>query len=184
MSNEITALKQQLNDAIQAKGEWQPVYTRLMQAVYDLPVLFVALSKSEFQPDTHMSKPLISKKDFDGMPTVYLFSDVEIASAWMRHYRHVTDDMKYGLIGALHKEENEFLNLFQIAAKLGIQNLLLDEGGAMVGLRTDPFIEANNIDPNDIKLRISVQELEQLQKSGTTPALHFAEVEAIPLAMD
>jgi len=184
MSNEIAALKQQLNEAIQAKGAWQPIYTRLMQAVYELPVIFAALSKSDYDPESHMSKPIISTKDFEGMPTVYLFSDVDIASEWMRHYRHVTDDMKYGLIGALHKEENDFLNFFQIAAKLGIENLLLDEGGAMVGLRTQPFLEANNIDPNNIQLRISQKELEQLQKSGGTPALHFAELDAIPLAMD
>ena len=51
----------------------------------------------------------------------------------------------------------------------------------MVGMETKRFIEVNSINPNDIKLRISQKELEELQAGGEAPALHFAEIEAIPL---
>lgn len=184
MPSVINELKRQLNEAIQTKGDWKTPYFRLMEAVYDMPVLFVALSRDDFRPDTHLSKPLISTKDFEGAPTVYLFSDLEIATEWMRHYRHVTQDLKFGLVGALPKEENDFLNFFQIAAKLGIKNLLLDEGGSMVGLKTEQFLAVNEINADDIQLRVTKEELASLRKQGDTPMLHFAEMAALPLTIN
>lgn len=181
MKETIERLKQLLNEEINKEGDWRTPYDKLIQSVYHQPVLFFALSKEKFNKESINSIPLVSTKDFNGAPSLYVFSDVDLATAWMRHYKYVTEDMKYGLIGAVQKENNDFLQIFQIAMYFGVRYIMLDEGGSLVGIKMDDFMNANKIDTSNIKVRISMEEADRLLANKEKPVLEFPEVSAIPL---
>ena len=155
-----------------------------MQEVYAQDVLFFALSKSAFDPITGMSTPLINTKDFDRAPALYVFSDTDTATVWMQHYQHVSEDLRFGLIGAIEKADHDFRSVFQIAKSMGAQMIMLDEGGDYVGLELDIFLEANDIDPTKIELPLSEEEIESLLENKGMPSIQFSPVAAIPLRKD
>lgn len=180
--NKIEELKQKINEAKATDGDWNTPYQELMQAVYNNGVLFFALSKDKFNTETMKSVPLITTKDFGGVPALYIFSDVNTASAWMRHYRYFTEDMKYGLIGAVEKENSsDFLSIFQIAKQIGARMIMLDEGGSYVGIELDAFLKTNHIDESKIERIITKDEADKLLSNESTPGIAFAEMNAIPL---
>lgn len=177
----LEEFKAQLNKAKEEQGDWKTPYTELMKAVYEQPVLFFALSREQYDKENNTSIPLISTKDFGGVPALYVFSDVNVATGWMQHYGFVTDDMKYGLIGAIRKEQFNFLSVFNIAAHLGAQMIMLDEGGAFVGIRISEFFEANGIDPTKVEVPISKEEAEKMMANNIAPQIGLPKVPAIPL---
>jgi len=97
----IEKYKKLLNEATNNNGDWKSPYENLMRELYKLPVIFFALSRDNYDETNKKSTPFISTKDFNGTPALYVFSDVDLASKWMIGYRHTTDDLKYGLIGAI-----------------------------------------------------------------------------------
>ncbi len=177
----LEEFKAQLNKAKEEQGDWKTPYTELMKAVYEQPVLFFALSREQYDKENNTSVPLISTKDFGGVPALYVFSDVNVATGWMQHYGFVTEDMKYGLIGAIRKDQFNFLSVFTIAAHLGAQMIMLDEGGSFVGIRLGEFFEANGIDPTKVDMPISKEEAEKMMANNIEPQLGFMKVPAIPL---
>lgn len=177
----IEERKKELNEA---GGDWKAPYLALMRELYRQDVLFFALSKSAFDPITGMSTPLISTKDFDGAPALYIFSDTDTATVWMQHYQHVSEDLKFGLIGAIEKENHDFLSVFQIAKSMGAQMIMLDEGGNYIGLGLDAFLEANGMDPTKIEIPLSGEETERMLENKESPAIRFSPVAAIPLRRD
>lgn len=182
MINGIEELKQKLNEAKASNGDWNTPYQELMEAVYNNSVLFFALSKNEFNPETKKSVPLISTKDFGGIPALYIFTDVNTASAWMRHYRHFTDDLKYGLIGAVEKSNSSnFLSVFSIARHLGAKMIMLDEGSSFVGIDIDSFLSVNSIDAGNIECIITKEEADKLISNQSKSVIKFADMNAIPL---
>ena len=180
--NKIETLKKELKNAQNSGGDWETPYFNLLKEIYNCEVLFAALSKSDYDSNNHTSKPLVSTKDFDGTPSIYVFSDIEIATLWMRHYRHITDDMKYILIGALKKDFYDFKNLFQIAYALGITKVMLDEGIDYVGFDLEVFVEVNQIKIENIILPISMKDSGSIRENNCELEICFARVEAIPLA--
>ena len=181
MIAKIEEYKRQMDEARQNGGDWKTPYFELIREVYNCDVLFFALSKSGFDQETGTSTPLISTKDFGGAPALYVFSDVDIASVWMQHYRHVTDDMKYGLIGAIRKDEFDFLSVFQIAKSLGAQMMMLDEGGSYVGIDLNTFFDAAGIDPQKVEVPLSQGELDRVLDNKEGISIRFVPVPAIPL---
>jgi len=180
--NKIEELKQKINEAKETNGDWNSPYQELMKAVYNNSVLFFALSKDKYNAETMKSVPLITTKDFGGIPALYIFSDVNTASAWMRHYRYFTEDMKYGLIGAVEKENSaDFFSIFPIAKLIGARMIMLDEGGSYVGIELDAFLEANNIDSSKAECIITKDEADKLLSNEIAPKIKFAEMNAIPL---
>lgn len=177
----IEALKAQLNEAKKNQGDWQTPYTKLLKAVYNRPVLFFALSKGQYDAEKANSEPLISTKDFGGVPALYVFTDVEIASGWMQHYGFITEDMKYGLIGAIEKQPCNFQSTFTLARHLGVQMIMLDEGGSYVAIRLDQFMEVNGIDPKQIEIAMSKEESANMLDNNVAPEAKFARIAAIPL---
>ncbi len=177
----IKAIEERKKALNAAGGDWKEPYFALMRELYRQDVLLFALSKSAFDPITGMSTPLISTKDFDGAPALYVFSDTDTATVWMQHYQHVSEDLKFGLIGAIEKEDHDFLSVFQIAKSMGTQMIMLDEGGDYVGLGLDAFFEANGMDPTKIELPLSEEEIERMLENKESPAIRFSPVAAIPL---
>ncbi len=184
MGNRIEQLKAQLNEAKDTQGDWQTPYYELIKEVYNQPVLFFALSREAFNPEDGTSIPLISTKDFNGTPALYVFTDVNIATLWMRHYKHTTDDMKYGLIAAIEKGKFDFLSAFVLARNFGTQLIMLDEGASFVAIRMQEFMEQNNIDPNNIQMPISKEQYEKIIAENESIKPEFVRVKAIPLAFD
>ena len=177
----LEEFKAQLNKAKEEQGDWKTPYTELMKAVYEQSVLLFALSREQYDKENNTSIPLISTKDFGGVPALYVFSDINVATGWMQHYGFVTDDMKYGLIGAIRKDQFNFLSVFNIAAHLGAQMIMLDEGGAYVGIRISEFFEANGIDHTKVEVPISKEEAEKMMANNIAPQIGLPKVPAIPL---
>lgn len=182
MIERIEALKTELNKQIEISGDWKTPYYSLIKELYKLDVVFVALSKKFYNAETHTSEPLISTKDFDGEPAMYVFSDIDIATTWMKSYGFFTEDFKYSYIGAVRKADFDFLAMYKIAANFGTTMIMLDEGGSYVGIRMNDFLSGNGIDPRQIDVPISRQQMENAMESGTTPQLQFVPVPAIKLA--
>lgn len=182
MSKQIEEIKQKLNETKEVNGDWNTPYQELMKAVYNSSVLFFALSRKEYDPETMKSVPLISTKDFGGIPALYVFTDVNTASGWMEHYGHFTDDKKYGLIGAAEKIiSNNFYSIFPIAGCLGAKMIMLDEGGSFVGIDIDSFLSANSIDAGNIEYVITKEEAASLVSNHAKPEIKFAGMKVIPL---
>lgn len=184
MNEAIEAWKRRMEEARKENGDWRTPYRELMRAVYAQDVLFFALSRSGFDPENGTSTPLVSTKDFGGRPALYVFSGIETAEAWMKHYRHVTDDGRYGLIGAVEKEPSGFLSVFPIALRMGAEMIMLDEGGDYVGMGLRQFLEGNGVDPERAELPLSKEETDALLSGKDAPALRFARIPAIPLKKD
>ena len=181
MNNEVETIKKQFKETMDGKGEWAPLYTKLMQTVYSQPVLFVALSRENYDPASKTSIPLISTKDFGGKPAIYVFSDIGLAEIWMKAYKHVSSDGTVGLIAAAHKEPYDFLSLFQIAWRLGADRIMLDEGGDWVGIPLEDFFRANGMNPNTVKMVLSEEEMEEVNKNNAQIKLRFTKMDALPL---
>lgn len=179
MKEEIELLKQSINEEGNRGGDWRTPYEKLIQSVYNQHVLFFALSKNNFNMESISSIPMVGTKDFNGAPSLYIFSDVDIATIWMRHYKHVTEDLKYGLIGAVEKENNDFLQIFQIAKLYGVEYIVLDEGGLLVAITMDDFFDVNKIESD--KVYISAEKIDRLLANEEKPTLKFPEVCALPL---
>ena len=184
MIDRIENHKRLLNEAKNNKGDWRSPYENLMRDLYNLPVLFFALSKDNYDDNSKKSIPLISTKDFNGAPTLYVFSDVDLASNWMVHYRHTTADLKYGLIGAIDKEPYDFLSVFQIAKSMGVQMIMLDEGGSLVGIDINYFMEVNSLSANNINVPLTKEQYDSLLAGGKLPNINFSPVPLIPLKAD
>ena len=181
MNDTIELCKKKLNDALNGNSDWNAPYDELIKAVYEQPVLFFALSRDNYSPETGTSSPLISTKDFNGQPALYVFSDVDIAAEWMRYYRHTTDDMRYGLIGAVEKKTDGLLSLFQVARYFGTKHIMLDEGNNYVGIDMDRFFHTNGIDTSEIRVNISKQEADSLIEGSKQAVVHFTPISCISL---
>jgi len=144
--NDIELIKTRLNEACISQGDWQTPYHELMKNVYELPVLFFALSEEGFNSEDGTGIPLISNKDFNGTPALYIFSDKNTATDWMRNYEAYSKDKKYGLIGEINKETDDYHYVFAIANKCGAKKIMLDEGGSYVGLDLELFFEKNELE--------------------------------------
>ena len=167
-------------------GDWQTPYHKLIKEVYNQDVLFFALSKVKFNPETKTSVPYASTKDFDGLPSLYVFTDIDIATGWMNYYKHFSDDMEFGLIGAVKKKlypnaHSHFSSIFQISRMMGVQMIMLDEGGHTVGIDMDTFFGVNEIDPADVEVQLSKEEYERMLANEEGPSVRYAPIPAIPL---
>ncbi len=182
MKDIIEQFKTELKEAKAAGGEWQKPYIALMQEVYKQDVLFVALSRENYDKEKHTSTPLISTKDFEGQPSIYIFSDLDVANAWMQHYHHATEDMTYALIGGSAKSFYDFSAMFQVARVLGTKYIMLDEGANYVGIGIDDFFVANSIDPKKVEVPLPKEQAQaMLRNEKGSNNVQFAPVNAIPL---
>ena len=181
MKQRIEDLKKQMNVQRDSNGDWKTPYHELIKEVYNQEYLLVALSKSAYDPSEGFSKPLISTKDFNGTPAIYIFSDLDIANIWMQHYRHFSDDYRYGLIGAVRKSDYDFLSIFPIAWGLGARMIMLDEGGSYVGIDLNTFFEVTGIDMSRVAVPVSEEDLKKMLQQGGKATVNFVDIPALPL---
>ncbi len=180
MKEHIEELKKRFHDVrLSGKGcekEWYD----LMRAVYQLPVVFTVLSSEDFDPQTKTSTPFICSKILDKEPTIYLFSDLDLAEGWMNHFHYTTADQCYGLIGAVEKNFYSQLSMYEVARAVGVKNIMLDEGGMFVWIRMEDFFDANGIDKSEIRVNITKEESDRMIEKGERPELKFSRIAAIP----
>lgn len=181
MNHVIEALKNELRDSQEVKGDWQIPYRNLMRELFRQDCLFIALSKEDYKPDSKSSTPLISTKDFNGLPALYIFSDRSLASNWMAHYKHFTEDGSCGLIGTIRKE-NQFSSLFQLAQLMGAEKIMLDEGASFVGMDLKYFIEVNAIDKDSIGMPVDQKQVQDILNQNGQINLTLPLIAALPIA--
>ncbi|MBO4422536.1 MAG: hypothetical protein J5879_03795 [Clostridia bacterium] len=58
---------------------------------------------------------------------------------------------------------------------------MLDEGGDWVGIPLEDFFRANGMNPNTVKMVLSEEEMEEVNRNNAQIKLHFAKMDAIPL---
>ena len=183
MKKHIEDLKMRFHEARMGGKGCVNEYIELMQAVYQLPVVFTVLSREDFDNEKKTSIPWVCKAPNDDFkdPTIYIFSDLDLAVNWMNHFRYVTEDMAYGLIGAAEKKPFDLqLSLYQVARAVGVKNILLDDGGTFVWLGLENFIDANDIDKEHINVFMGEEYKDQLISGQITPKVGFTRMKALP----
>ena len=125
-------------------GEFRALADEVMEKLYLCPFLYVALSRSGFSVDTMTSSPLISTKD--ERPALYLFTSLDKGQFWCRHYRHYHDSLP--LLAQIKKTDFDFRQLFPIAARLGAELLIINEGSVFMGLSLREFVQKNRLSLN------------------------------------
>ena len=181
-TNKIESLVLKIREEARAKHDWHPTYDELVKALFNLETVWIALSREKYNPEKHESEPLISTKDFNGAPSLYVFSTKEKAIEWAKWYNAVTPDSKYYYMGKIDKEPLDFGSLYQIAAYVGAKWVLLDEGGAYMGIVIGDIFAANGIDPRSIKMPVSVEDIDRVKSDPSTQfSLKFAPVKVLPI---
>lgn len=125
-------------------GEFRLLADEVMKKLYLCPFLYVAMSRSGFSAETMRSTPLISTKD--GRPGLYLFTTLDKGLIWCRHYRNYHD--RFPLLAEVKKADYDFRQMFPIAARLGVELLMVNEGGAFMGLSLREFVQINRLSLN------------------------------------
>ena len=184
--NRIELLKREIREVVNDdRKDWRMPYMELLSEVFNQPVLFFGLSERDFNPENATSTPLISSKDFDGDPALYVFTDIEVATNWMRAYRAVSADVNdtlYGRVGAIHKEPYEFNYVFSLACRLGVKHIMLDESGDHIGLDLKAFILQNKIDMKEVQMLVTKADAQDMLKNDRIPIIRLPRIEAIPIS--
>lgn len=156
------------------------LYIEMLQFLNNLDGLYVILSTEYMEKTRGLSVPLALKKE--KMPSIYIFTDLELAKNWCKHYRHFYDGDK-APIGYLPKSEFGFLYVFQIAFQLGIYKCMVNEGDRLLCLNIADMIKANNL--NQGAMLMNVETIESYLKKNKQPKLmvRFNSVDVIDFHM-
>lgn len=120
----------------------------IMEKLYHCPCIYVAISHSDYSPDTMTSTPLISTKD--GAPALYVFTSPRIANAWCEAYEHDMDGVS--LFAEVRKEDRDFRQLFQIAYHIGAKGLMINEGSNYIMVSLREFLMVNGLSLDTLML--------------------------------
>lgn len=142
------------------------LYVEMLQFIYNLDGFYVVLGKDYMDSTRGLSVPLALKKD--KFPAIYIFTDLELAKGWCRHYHYYFDNDSCP-IGYAQKSQFEFLNIFQIAYQLGIYKCFINEGDRMLCMNIADMIKVNNMNTSTMALKI--EQLEELLKQKKQPKI-------------
>ena len=156
----IEELKNQVKQQMIDKLDFHESHKELVKELFNMENIWVALSKEKYVNDSHISIPLISTKDFDGVPSIYVFTKKEVAIEWAKHYNQISSDSEYYLVGKIEKGPCEFNSFYQLAFFYGAKFCLLDEGDNPIPIGLGDIFNHNGLDPKKIKLAISAEALE------------------------
>jgi hypothetical protein len=142
------------------------LYIEMIQYIYNLDGFYIVLGKDYLDEARGLSIPLALKKD--KFPAIYIFTDLELAKGWCKHYHYYYDEDKCP-IGYAPKNQMEFLNIFQIAYQLGIYKCFVNEGDRMLCMNIADMIKVNNMDTRMMAMQIP--QVEELLKQGKKPKI-------------
>ena len=92
------------------------LYKEMLEFLYNLDGLYFILSTDYMDKTRGISVPLALKPN--NQPSIYAFTDIDLAKKWCNHYRHLLGDIEP--IAYIKRAEDEYRNVFQIAFQLGI----------------------------------------------------------------
>ena len=120
---------------------FKAIVDEIMEKLYQSTAIYTVLSASKAEMSTMTSIPFVSTKD--RYPALYLFTSPDKALAWCHYYNHFYN--KRALIAKMEKEDQDFRQLFPIAIQMGVEMIMLNEGGAWINLSLKDFVKKNNI---------------------------------------
>ena len=132
------------------------LYIEMVEFLYNLDGLYVILSKDYVDYARGISIPLELKKD--NFPGIYVFTDLELAQNWCKHYHYYMKDDTMP-IAYLPKDNSEFMYIFQTAFQLGVYKVIVNEGDRMLSMNTADMIKVNKMDQNAMVMK--VEQIEQ-----------------------
>lgn len=148
--NAIESFKQFYKQKKDSKKNCKDANKIIVKELFNLESIWVALSKERYSVDGCISIPLISNRDKDLGPNIFVFSRKEYAVEWAKHYNHFSPDIKYYLVGKIDKNPLDFRSFYQTASALGAIWCLLDEGYRNVPITLCDIFEQNGLNPRKI----------------------------------
>ena len=130
------------------------LYREMLEFLYNLDGLYFILSTDYMDKTRGISVPLALKPN--KQPSIYAFTDLELAQKWCAHYRHLLEGTEP--IAYLKREDDEYRNVFQIAFQLGIFKCVINEGDRMLALNIADMIQINNLNQNNMILNVKAIE--------------------------
>ncbi|MDE6209169.1 MAG: DUF677 domain-containing protein [Lachnospiraceae bacterium] len=142
------------------------LYAEMLEFLNKLDGLYVILATDYMDKTRGLSVPLALKPN--GQPSIYVFTDLELAKKWCHHYHHLMKDNKEP-VGYLKSSDREFLHLFQTAYQLGIYKCIVNEGDRMLALNIADMIQINNLSQSSMVLDIKT--IENYLKQNKIPKI-------------
>lgn len=161
------------------KPEFNLYFRGILQSICDIDKIYIALSRKSFDQKTATALPIVTNKD--GNPSIYIFTDIEVAKKWIARY----DNYLPGgipLLGEVHRKDG-FDSLFAIASKMGPNLCTLNDSGAFFVFNVKLFMEINNLSPV-IKLRVPKVEAEKfmLNKSKSHISINYNRIHILAMS--
>lgn len=141
------------------------LYKEMLEFLYNLDGLYFILSTDYMDKTRGISVPLALKPN--NQPSIYAFTDIDLAKKWCNHYRHLLGDIEP--IAYIKRAEDEYRNVFQIAFQLGIFKCVVNEGDRMLALNIADMIQINNLDQSNMIL--NVKAIEGYLRQGKMPRI-------------
>lgn len=151
--------------------EFNQIYHQFLKEFYQLPCLYIILSKDRFSEKTMRSVPLVSTKDRN-IPTLYVFTSYSLAKNWCDYYNYKIGEKP--LIGALLKDDLDYQSLYKIAYCMGVKSVMVNEGGQFFNFPIEAFREFNQIF-DKIQISLTEEENKNLTKDEK-PQVRFSSI--------
>lgn len=152
------------------------LYAEMLTFINKLDGLYVILATDYMDKTRGLSIPIALKPN--GQPSIYVFTDLELAKKWCHHYHHFMNDKKEP-VGYIKSSDREFLNLFQIAYQLGIYKCVVNEGDRMLAMNIADMIQINKLSQSSMIMDIKTVERYLIQKKIPKVNIRFHSVEVV-----
>lgn len=143
-----------------ASEEYMSVFDETMKLLYEVPVLYIALSRNSLDKEIMKSIPVALGKD--GYPSFYVFTSYEAALRWCDYYGFKDEELP--LIASVTKEE-VFHSIFPLGNLIGVKMAMVNEGQDYITVGLAEFLHKNNVD-TDISVFLTEEEIEAAVNEG------------------
>ena len=143
-----------------ANEEYMSVFDEAMKLLYEVPVLYVALSRNSLDKENMRSTPVALNKD--GFPAFYVFTTYEAAVRWCEYYGFKDDDIP--LVASVTKDE-DYSSIFQLGNLMGVKMVMVNEGQDYITVGLAEFLHKNDVDA-DISVFLTEEEIEAAVNEG------------------
>lgn len=159
----MTTLEEKITELSQMNPEsegYLPAFDEAMKLLYEMPLLYVALSRNSLDRENMRSTPVALSKD--GYPAFYVFTTYQTAAVWCDHYGFMEDGL--ALVASVIKEDN-FRSMFQLGNIMGVKMVMINEGQDYICVGLAEFL-AKNGEQADITMYLTEEEIEEALNGG------------------
>lgn len=139
-SREKSEIQQQILYMRQCMNQYHSYLQKAQELIYTIPELYIAIDKKSVNLDTKTGIPLV-KSNVQHENAIFLFSDRLNAVQWAEHYKAVTDDQKYCLVGMVDPSVSVRYLLFKAAFAQHVTSAMVDEGQLRIPIRVNDLID-------------------------------------------